>query len=64
MMNKHIKIELEFYFVYDGLIVAHSTDYSIIWETYIRYYEKYGYNHDYSLYAVNKYNFKDLGLKI
>lgn len=30
-MNTYIKIELEFYFTFDGLIIAHSTVYKIIW---------------------------------
>lgn len=58
-MDKHIKIELEFYFTFDGLIVLHSTDYRIVWNEYIKYYSKYGANHDYYLCTVNKQNLKD-----
>lgn len=58
-MNTDIKIELEFYFTFDGLIIAHSTDYKIIWDTYIKYYNKYGPNHEYYLCIVNKHDFKD-----
>lgn len=58
-MNKDIKIELEFYFTFDGLIVLHSTDYRIVCDEYIKYYSKYGAKHDYYLYTVNKYNLKD-----
>lgn len=57
-MNTDIKIELEFYFTFDGLIIAHSTDCRIVWNEYIKYYNKYGTNHDY-LYTVNKHDFKD-----
>lgn len=58
-MDKDIKIELEFYFTFDNLIVLHSTDYRIVWDEYIKYYSKYGANHDYYLYTVNKHSLKD-----
>lgn len=58
-MNTDIKIELEFYFTFDGLIISHSTDYKIIWDTYIKYYNKNGPKHAYYLYIVNKHDFKD-----
>lgn len=58
-MNTDIKTELEFYFTFDGLIVLHSTDCRIVWDEYIKYYIKYGLNHEYYLYAVNKYDFED-----
>lgn len=58
-MNTDIKIELEFYFTFDGLIIVHSTDYKIIWDTYIKYYNKYGQNHEYYLHIVNKHDLKD-----
>lgn len=58
-MDKDIKIELEFYFTFDNLIVLHSTDYRIVWDEYIKYYSKYGANHDYYLYIVNKHDLKD-----
>ena len=59
-MDKDIKIELEFYFTFDDLIVLHSTDYRIVWYEFIKYYSKYGANHDYYLYTVNKNDIKDL----
>lgn len=59
-MNTDIKIELEFYFTFDGLIIAHSTDYKIICDTYIKYYNKYGKDHTYNLYTVNRYDFKHI----
>lgn len=58
-MNNDIKIELEFYFTFDDLIILHSTDYIIVWDEYIKYYNKYGANHDYYLYIVNKHDLKD-----
>lgn len=58
-MDKDIEIELEFYFTFDDLIVLHSTDYKIVCDVYIKYYSKYGANHDYYLYTVNKHDFKD-----
>ena len=33
-MSNDIKIELEFYFTFDGLIITYSKDYKIIWDTY------------------------------
>lgn len=59
-MNTDIKIELEFYFTFDGLIISHSTDYKIIWDTYIKYYNKNGPEHEYYLYTVNKHDLKIL----
>lgn len=58
-MNKDIKIELEFYFTFDDLVVLHSTDYRIVWDAYIKYYNKYGPKHEYYLYTVNKHDLKD-----
>lgn len=58
-MNNDIKIELEFYFTFDDLIVVHSTDYKIVWDVYIKYYNKYGPKHVYYLYTVNKHDLKD-----
>lgn len=58
-MNTDIKIELEFYFMFDGLIIARSMDYKIILCTCIKYYNKYGSKHEYYLYTVNKHDFKD-----
>lgn len=58
-MNTDIKIELEFYFTFDGLTIVNSTDYRIVCDEYIKYYKKYGQNHDYYLYIVNKHDLKD-----
>lgn len=49
---------LEFYFVFDGLIVIHYTEYKIVQDVYNKYYEKYGDKHTYYLYTVGKYNLK------
>lgn len=49
-------ISLEFYFTFDGLIVIHNTDYKIVQDVYNKYYEKYGYKHEYYLYTVGKYD--------
>ena len=53
-------INFEFYFTFDGLIAIHNTDYKIVQDLYNKYYEKYGDKHEYDLYSVNKYPFKDL----
>lgn len=58
-MNTDIKIELEFYFTFDDLIIAHSTDYKIILDACIKHYNKYGSKHEYYLYTVNKHDLKD-----
>lgn len=58
-MNTDIKIELEFYFTFDGLIIARSTDYKIILDACIKHYNKYGSKHEYYLWTVNKHDLKD-----
>ena len=58
-MNTDIKIEIEFYFVFDNLIISRYTDYKMLWDTYIKYYNKYGPKHEYYLYSVNKHDLKD-----
>ena len=58
-MNTDIEIELEYYFTFDGLITARSTDYKMIMDIYIKYYNKYGSKHEYYLYIVNKQDLKD-----
>lgn len=58
-MNNDIKIEFEFYFTFDDLIVLHSKEYRIVWDEYIKYYNKYGSKHEYYLYIVNKHDLKD-----
>lgn len=57
-MNTGIKIELEFYFTFDGLIVIHNVDCKIVQDVYNNYYEKYGDKHKYYLYTVCKYDIK------
>lgn len=59
-MYTDINIEFEFYFAFDGLVIAHSTDYKTMLNTYIKYYNEHGSKHEYYLYAVNKYDLKDL----
>lgn len=58
-MNTDINIELEFYFTFDGLVIVRTTDYKIIWDAYIEYYNKYGSKHEYYLYTVNIHDLKD-----
>lgn len=58
-MNTDIKIELEFYFTFDGLIIIHSTDYKTVLYVCIKYYNEYGSKHEYYLYAVSKHALKD-----
>lgn len=59
-MSKHIKIELEFYFVWDGIIILKSYVWDDVLEKANEYYIKYGKGHKYNLYTVNIYDFKDL----
>ena len=54
------EIKLEFYFVYDGMIILKSDEYDKVLNKAIGYYKEYGDNHEYDLYSVNKYTFKDL----
>ena len=51
-------INIEFYFIFDGLIVIHNTDYKIVQDVYNKYYEKYSDKHEYYLYTVGKYKLK------
>lgn len=59
-MNKEIKVEVMFYFIWDDMIVLKS----YIWDDVIQkaneYYIKYGKDHTYDLYTVNRYDLKDL----
>ena len=59
MFVEYFKSQSEFYFTFDGLIVVHSKDYRIVYDEYIKYYNKYGTNHNYYLYTVNKHDLKD-----
>lgn len=54
------KIRLEFYFVYDGMIILKSDEYDEALNKAIEYYRENGEQHEYDLYSVNKYSFKDL----
>ena len=59
-MNTDIKIKLEFYFVYDGMIILKSDEYDEVLNKSIEYFKENGEQHEYDLYSVNKYPFKDL----
>lgn len=54
------KIKLEFYFVYDGIIILKSDEYDEALNKAIEYFKENGEQHEYVLYSVNKYSFKDL----
>lgn len=54
------KIKLEFYFVYDGMIILKSDEYDDVLNKAIEYYNENGEQHEYELYSVNKYSFKYL----
>ena len=54
------QIKLEFYFVYDGMIILKSNEYDEALNKAIEYYRENGEQHEYDLYSVNKYSFKDL----
>lgn len=58
-MNKGIKTELEFYFVWDGMIVIKTKSYQDVLTLAIKYYNKHGPKHEYYLYTVNKHDLKD-----
>ena len=54
------QIILEFYFVYDDMIILKSNEYDEALNKAIEYYKENGEQHEYDLYSVNKYSFKDL----
>lgn len=54
------QIILEFYFVYDGMIILISDVYYEVLNKAIEYFKENGEQHEYDLYSVNKYPFKDL----
>ena len=54
------QIILEFYFVYDDMIILKSNEYDEALNKAIDYYKENGEQHEYDLYSVNKYSFKDL----
>lgn len=57
-MNSDVKIELEFYFVWDDMIVLKTKSYYDVLTLAIEYFNKYGEDHNYNLYIVNKYDLK------
>lgn len=59
-MGKEIKVIGLFYFVYDGMIILKSCVWDDVLEKANEYYIKYGKDHTYSLYTVNKYDFKEI----
>lgn len=59
-MNTDIKIELEFYFVWDDMIVLKTKSYYDVLTLAIEYFNKYGEDHNYNLYIVNKYDLKGM----
>lgn len=59
-MDKDIKIELEFYFVFDGMIVLKTNSYQDVLTLAIEYFNKYGKCHIYNLYTVNKYDMEEI----
>lgn len=52
------KIRLEFYFVYDGMIILKSDEYDVALNKAIEYYKENGEQHEYYLYTVGKYKLK------
>ena len=54
------QIILEFYCVYDDMIILKSNEYDEALNKAIEYYKENGEQHEYDLYSVNKYSFKDL----
>lgn len=59
-MSKEIKVEYAFYFVYDDMIILKSYVWNDVLEKANEYYIKYGKDHTYNLYSVNKYDFEYL----
>ena len=59
-MNTDIKIELEFYFVWDDMIVLKTKSYYDVLTLAVEYFNKYGEDHNYNLYIVNKYDMKGM----
>lgn len=59
-MIKEIKVASLFYFVWDDMVILESYIWDDVLEKANEYYIKYGKDHTYNLYTVNKYDFKDL----
>lgn len=49
-----------FYFVWDNMIILKSCEWNDVLEKAIEYFNKYGKDHSYNLYTVNKYDFKKI----
>lgn len=60
MINMNTNIELEFYFVCDDMIVLKTKSYYDVLGLAIEYFNKYGEDHNYNLYTVNKYDMKEI----
>lgn len=59
-MSKEIKVEEVFYFVWDDMVILGSYVWDVVIEKANEYYIKYGKDHTYNLYIVNRYDYKDL----
>lgn len=59
-MSKEVNVEGLFYFVWDGMIILGSYVWDDVLEKADVYYNKYGKDHTYNLYIVNRYDYKDL----
>lgn len=59
-MNTEVKAEGLFYFVWDDMIILKSYVWDNVCSKANEYYIKYGKDHTYNLYAVKRYDFKDL----
>lgn len=57
-MDEEIKSELMFYFVWDDMIVLQSSNWVEVLCEATNYYERYGKDHTYDLYSINKYDYK------
>lgn len=53
-------IKIEYYFVWDDMIVLKSNNWDDVLEEAIEYFNTYGKDHSYVLYTVNKYDFKEM----
>lgn len=59
-MIKEIRVEELFYFVWDDMIILGSYVWYDVLEKAKEYYIKYGKDHTYNLYIVNRCDYKDL----
>jgi hypothetical protein len=58
-MSKEIKVYGLFYFVWDDMIILKSYVWDNVIEKANEYFIKYGKDHTYNLYTVNRYDYKD-----